>query len=333
MSLMKGVDDGSTQLADITVGGKINLFLNVKERLENGYHTLETLFLPIERPCDTMNIRLRKDGGCQSSPPQGIRVICEDKGVNVGENTLGKAYSLYAAATGFAPPLTVSLTKGIPLGAGLGGGSADAAALLIFMQDYARQSGCADLDDHALNSLAVRVGADVPFFLRRKPALATGIGEILREVPHPCPDYYLLVVCPELQISTARAFAMLDEFRGQGQDDAIAVGAGEPRLSPEEISERLLTINRCQDSRFDAWNMELVNSFEPVVFAAWPELSGYKQALLEHGAIHAMLSGSGSSLFGVFRDKAEAKRAETALRHENVRLFLQKCDAGVSPSW
>ncbi len=333
----KGANDDSVQLATITVGGKINLFLNVKERLENGYHALETLFLPIEQPCDTLVIGLMKSGRRQSLPTQNIEVICAKNGVNTKQNTLTRAFELYASATGFAPSLVVTLLKGIPIGAGLGGGSADAAALLVFLQNFARQCGQAGLEHDTLCSLAAKVGADVPFFLRRKPALASGIGEILREVPHPCPGYHLLLVCPHLAISTARAFAMLDESRVLGQNavkaEACRPGFCGDSISLEEISNRLLTIDQCRDSKFDAWGVRLTNSFEAVVFAAWPELSRYKRTLLEQGAIHAMLSGSGSSLFGIFRDKDGAKRAKAALKHESVRLFLQRCDAGVSPSW
>lgn len=333
MSFMKDAGFDSALLANITVGGKINLFLKVKERLKNGYHALETLFLPIDQPFDTLEIRLLKNSGGVPPSQQSLKVICDEPGVDLQNNTLTKAFDLYASTTGFAPPLSVTLSKGIPIGAGLGGGSADAAAVLVFLQKLARGCGQAGLEDDALNALAVKVGADVPFFLKRKPALATGVGEVLREVPHPCPDCYLLVVCPNIHISTARAFAMLDESRSQRQDEIKAEVFCNIGISTEEILRRLLTIGQCRDSRFDAWNMQSMNSFEAVVFAAWPELFVYKRTLAEHGAIYAMLSGSGSSLFGIFRNSVEAKRAETALKHEKVKLFLQRCDAGVSPSW
>ena len=197
------------------------------------------------------------------------------------------------------------LVKGIPHGAGLGGGSADAAALLGWLNGRAPEP----LPSDTLAGLAARVGADVPFFLYNVPCRATGIGDRLV----PCPEWLaeagvagagLVLLCPGERVSTPWAYAAWD------------------RNNPL-TEERNGAITRASQSLFGGTSSIrwLENSFEPSVFEAFPRLRMFRERLLREGAFAAVMSGSGSSLFGLFRDADVALRAAEGFREEDVAVY------------
>ena len=275
----------------LRTGGKINLFLHITGLRPDGYHELSTLFVRLPEPCDELFLRPRAG--------TGLRLRCAAPGVDPARNTLTKAYRLYAEATGFAPGLDAELVKGIPLGAGLGGGSADAALVLNWLQ-----ANCPEpLDSSALNALAVRVGADVPFFLASTPSYGQGVGECLTPCRPPLDGVYGVLLCPGVHIDTAWAYAAWDRENAAG---TLTVAGGADK-------------NHRSSFRWP-WTVE--NAFEPVVFAAHPRLACLKTRLVREGADAAGMSGSGSALFGLFRDEALAQRAACRLRHEEAALAV-----------
>ena len=273
----------------IRTGCKINWFLRIGPKRPDGYHDLETLFIPLNKPHDELHLR--------PGTTPGLRVLCAEPGIDPERNTLTTAYRLWREAVGTAPDLELTLLKGVPHGAGLGGGSADAAGLLRHLQEWAGRNGRAPLASEALNALAAKVGADVPFFLLNKPALAEGIGERLREVPNPAADRVVVTVCPPIPVSTAWAFATLDAERGK----------------KENFAPNSLTRSGPRSTTSFSCGANQENDFQEVVFRAFPELVRIRDGLLEHGAIAARMSGSGSTIFGVFAEIGQAERAVAAM--------------------
>ncbi len=267
----------------VHTGGKINLFLFITGRRENGYHELYSLFTRLPGPQDTLVFR-------PAERESGIRVACTTPGIDLENNTLTKAYARYAAAAGFSPAVDVELIKGIPHGAGLGGGSADGAEVLAWLQ---RQNP-SPLPEQELNALAARVGADVPFFLAQGACMAEGIGDQLTPVETDLEGWHCVLVCPQVHVDTAWAYAAWDEEN--------------PSFS--------LTEERKADKNNRSIYASLygTNDFETVVFAAYPVLAVLKSQLIQHGADIAGMSGSGSALFGLFRDGSAAALAASGLK-------------------
>ncbi len=269
-------------------GCKVNLYLDIVGRRSDGYHELSTLFLPLPSPGDTLHIRERESGS-------GFMFRCNAPSLDQETNLVVRAYRSFTARTGLAFDLEVRLEKCVPVGAGLGGGSADAGALLRCLNALA---GTRALPADELNSLAVGLGADVPFFLQSEPCWAAGIGEVLTpvsEVRALLRGLYLVLVSPSLPVSTAWAY---------GAYAARAVKAATP-----------FCLTRGANASIASWfqTPAMFNSFEQVVFPAFPRLRRVKEALLAKGAAAALLSGSGSSLFGLFRRREHA--------HDAVRQF------------
>ena len=275
----------------IRTGCKIVWFLRIGPKRPDGYHDLQTLFIPLDAPHDELQIR--------PGTAPGLRVICAEPGIAPEHNTLTTAYRLWRETTGGAPDLELTLIKGVPHGAGLGGGSADAAGLLLHLQEWAGTTGRVPLSPEVLNALAARVGADVPFFLLNKPALAEGIGERLREVPNPAAGRIVLTVCPPVEVSTAWAFATLDAEREKNEKSKTN---GLTRTGPKDNTTFSCGANQ-------------ENDFQEVVFRAFPELVRIRDGLLEYGATAARMSGSGSTVFGVFTKIEQAERTVATMPH------------------
>ncbi len=308
----------------IRTGCKINLYLRVGARRPDGYHELDTLFLPLAEPHDLLKItpldsgsgesaqaprndRRREEDRSVDSAAPGLTVVCDTPGIDPLRNTLTKAYAVFAQATGFAPALRVVLTKGVPHGAGLGGGSANAAGLFRYLQNRLRTLEGTALSEEALLQLAAKTGADVPFFLLGQPAAATGIGEKLTPCANPFGGQFLVLLCPALRVSTAWAFAALDESREENKN----------------FPAKTLTTERHRATTPFAYGASLENDFTEVVFRAFPELSHLHRELLECGAHAAGLSGTGSSLFGFFPGAAQAKSAARMLGVNCPEVYVQ----------
>lgn len=262
------------------VPAKINFWLEVLSRRTDGYHELSSLMLPIG---------IYDEIELQVLPEEGIVLDCGNQEVPHDRSNLAwRAADLFFEAMGVRPALRIGLKKNIPVAAGLGGGSADAAGVLLGLNVLYPGKVSAT----ALHGLATRLGADVPFFLRQVPALATGIGEKLEEVPQVI-EYPLLLVKPPVTISTAWVYGSLKLTRGESR---ITV----PRLLA------------------DPWNLLglMQNDLESVTLEAVPVLSLLKGWMVGKGSIAALMSGSGPTVFGVFSRMEEAEAAETAARSE-----------------
>jgi 4-diphosphocytidyl-2-C-methyl-D-erythritol kinase len=276
---------------------KVNLRLAVGPRRADGYHDIETVFLPLPEPADVFSLR-RFDG------PGEIDFVCSDPELENDDNLVVRAYRAYGAATGFAPRLEAMLKKRIPHGAGLGGGSADAATMLAYLNERAEDKA---LSPDALAKLAVSLGADVPFFLLGRPALATGVGEKLVPVDPGLAGWHVVVVCPSGRVNTAWAYAALDAAR----------------TFPTKPGAQCLTSAFDANKRsFCVTGAPMRNDFEPVVFAAHPEIGRVKERLLAFGAAGALLSGTGSAVFGLFRTRHAAVVAMAQLSGNGPRVFL-----------
>lgn len=272
------------------------------DKHENGYHDLDTLFYPLAKPFDVLNIEEKNTNishvafiNKEQNYKENISVQCKTEGIDLKNNTLTKAYTLYAHATGFTPNIHIVLEKGIPHGAGLGGGSSDAATLLTYLQ----KKNSAPLPEKDLKELATKIGADVPFFLINTPCKASGIGEVLEPTILQLGEskLYLVLVTPHMHISTKWAFLKLDEERKYLT-----------AFQAFDKNHRSCFLKKTLKDFF--WE----NDFETAVFSEHPFLGEIKRQLLKNGASVALLSGSGSSLFGLFRSLEKARKSTEILK-------------------
>ena len=271
---------------------KLNLGLHVVRRREDGYHDLETLFVPYLGLHDTLEIitgddfsrtsaRLQETYGAeqlaQGITPDGKLMVTIARKEGVGWDPLKdltvKAYAVLSEQHKL-PPMKIYLEKTSPVGAGLGGGSADAAFALRMIAELA---GLA-LSDEELAGLAARLGSDCAFFIYNRPMLGTGRGEILEPFDFDLSGYRIDVTVPEeISVSTA------DAYRG--------IVPKVPDLPLREVLAHPVT----------EWKGLLVNDFETTVFEKYPRLADIKQSLYDTGAVYAAMSGSGSALFAIHR--------------------------------
>ena len=278
---------------------KLNIGLNVLRRRPDGYHDIETLFYPYREIHDTLEIIAGDDfsrtsaglfgrygtAGDNGSIRQGISgdgklmiTIARKEGVDWEplHDLCAKAYFMLDKDFSL-PPVKIFLEKLSPVGAGLGGGSSDAAAA-IRMLDSLFSLG---LDDGSMAGYAARLGSDCPFFVYGRPMFGEGRGEILTDFPMPCLDRYeLKIVVPEgVSVSTADAYkGIVPRIPDMPLRDVLGRPVGE-------------------------WRELLRNDFEDTVFLRYPGLSAVKQSLYDSGAVYASMSGSGSALFALYEKK------------------------------
>lgn len=269
---------------------KVNLYLRIVGRRPDGYHLLDSLMVPVNL-YDELTIT------ASSSQPE-IVVTCDDPAVPGDEtNLVYKAAALLCREAGIQAKISITLRKLIPVGAGLGGGSSDAAAVLKGLNVLL----ALQLSEDQLCSLGVRLGADVPFFIPCRPATVAGIGEILTAVP-PLPSRWLVIVVPPFGISTPWAYRRFDEL------PSVA-------MSPTDVSRQQLA---------NPWAAELlVNDLERAVLPEYPQIEGIKAHLLRLGAEGALMSGSGSAVFGVFQSRTTAEQAVTALAGQGKTFVVE----------
>ena len=297
----------ATEETVLSPGCKINLNLRILSHREDGYHELDSIFLPLSAPSDVLRV-------IHPLPPgegSGLTLHCDDPALQGSDNLVARAYEAVGNATGFKPRLVVLLEKNVPVGAGLGGGSADCACMLRHCNILAGDKG---LPAEELALLAATLGADVPFFLKSVPARARGIGEELQPIPEICDclaGLCLLLVCPPVQVGTAWAYRAWDEKYA---------------LKKCQEAHIFLTDTVQQDKQLFCFRaQEIVNDFESVVFPEFPFLRTLKQRLLTLGAAAACMSGSGASLFGLFRDELQADAAAHDLRETGAVIFKHCC--------
>lgn len=247
---------------------KINIGLNIVSKRLDGYHNLGTIFYPIQIK-DALEIIVREDQENDSFFEAGLQVDA------IPENNLVmKALRLMRKHYDF-PTVEVHLLKKIPFGAGIGGGSADAA----FMLKLLNQTFNLGISDKELVSLAVQLGADCPIFIYNRPMFATGIGEILEDVNISLKGYHLVLVKPDVHIPTKDAFA---------------------NIKPEQPSDSLLDLIMLP---IEDWKGKIINDFEASIFPKYPLIKEIKDSLYQQGALYASMTGSGSSVFGIFKEE------------------------------
>ena len=239
---------------------KVNLGLHVIRKRSDGYHDIETLFVPVPDCRDVLEI----------VPSDSFRMNVYRAEI-VGENLCEKAWRLLHSRFGI-PPVEIHLCKQIPMGAGLGGGSADAAFTLSGLNTLFGLN----LPDDDLAALAAQLGSDCAFFIYNRPMLARGRGEILTPLDFSLEGHPLRIYPQPEFVSTREAYA---------------------GITPREPERHIESIVKLPVGEWKDW---LVNDFEKTVFARHPRLAAAKQALYDEGALYAAMSGSGSALFAIF---------------------------------
>ncbi len=272
----------------ILAPAKINIFLRITGRRPDGYHLLDSLMAPI-RLCDEIKLETRNAERGTRNDKNTITVTCDDPALPTDETNLAyKAAALLCKEAKVQAQITIDLCKRIPAGAGLGGGSSDAAAVLRGLNTLLSLG----FDEPRLCTLATRLGADVPFFISCCPAHVQGIGEILMPARSLPPKWFAVVV-PPFGVSTPWAYRRFDELPSQ-------TDAG---------SNLKLT-----DGQWPAAKL-LVNDLERAVIPTYPLIGELKGQLLQLGAEGALMSGSGSAVFGMFHDRTGAEQAANALEN------------------
>ncbi len=261
---------------------KINLGLNVVSRRDDGYHNIETVFYPIPLT-DALEVK-RMDEKFPSPTPCDLKITGNAIDCDEAQNLVVRAYHLLAADYSL-PRVHAHLYKRIPSQAGLGGGSSDAAYMIRLLDERFRLNiGIAEMERYA-----ARLGADCAFFITAEPSFATGIGDQLAPADSPGHNlngYWLAIVKPDFAVSTAEAYAGIT-----------------PRTP----------MKCCRDivrQPIETWQEELINDFEKPVFEKHPQLAQIKQKLYESGAAYAAMTGSGSAIYGIYKQKPSATLAE-----------------------
>lgn len=243
---------------------KINLGLNIIGKREDGYHDLETVFLPIPFT-DVLEI---------IASQKTNEFIVTGIAVGNDENNLCiKAYNLLKKDFSELPAIKMHLHKVIPLGAGLGGGSADAAFTLKLLNEKFKLN----LQNEQLLNYALQLGSDCPFFIINKPCFATGRGEILKPINVDLSNYKIMLINLDIHISTRDAFSKIIPAK--------------PKVSVKEIIAQPV----------ETWKDNLYNDFEIPVFESYPEIKKIKEDLYDNGAVYASMSGSGGTVYALFK--------------------------------
>ena len=246
---------------------KINLGLRIINKREDGYHNIETVFYPIPLK-DALEV---VSAPCFSFSQIGIPV-CDTPQNNLVMKALNALKLNYEI-----PPIEIHLKKIIPLGAGLGGGSSDASFMLKLLNDFAKLH----LSEKTLEEIAASLGADCPFFIQNRPVLASGIGNIFEKITLSLRGYIIYIVKPDVLVSTKEAYSLVKPEK--------------PDISLKEIIK----------TPVKEWKNILINDFEISVFKQYPIISTIKDELYKSGAIYASMTGSGSSVYGLFKQDIE----------------------------
>ncbi len=252
---------------------KINLGLNVVSKRPDGYHNIETIFYPVPLK-DALEV---VEADSFSFSQTGIPIDSP-----IDNNLVVKAFKLMKSHYDL-PSLEVHLLKAIPFGAGLGGGSSDAAYMLKLLNDFCKLN----LSTEKLEEMASILGADCPFFIRNVPVMASGIGNIFESISFSLKGYYLSIVKPDIMVSTPEAYSM--------------VTPQSPSISLRDIVSLPVM----------EWKKVMLNDFEPSVFTKYPIIAEIKEYMYKAGAVYASMSGSGSSVYGVFEKPVSLKKEFT----------------------
>jgi 4-diphosphocytidyl-2-C-methyl-D-erythritol kinase len=272
---------------------KINLSLEVLFKRDDGFHELNTIFAPI-------NLTDKISFCFNDSATSELRIAGKTQDLSEQDNIIIQAVNLFNQAFGIeSKGLDIELEKNIPIGAGLGGGSADAAFTLLALREL---HGLPNEMDY-LYPIAEELGSDVPFFLMNSSAIGTGRGEKLKPVQFDLP-YHILLVNPKIHISTAFAYENL-------------------KLRNEIIPINYQDLIKSRSKDISKWRDTFINDFESSVFESYPEIKSIKENLYTQGAFFALMSGSGSTTFGIFETQEQVQVAEKFFRdnHPDYLVF------------
>lgn len=253
---------------------KINLGLHILRKRTDGFHDLETVFYPVALQ-DALEIVQN------SSPSSDVEFATSGLEIDssVEENICVKAYRLLEKDFPGLPSIKMHLHKVIPSGAGLGGGSSDGAFTLTLLNKKFNPG----LNEEQLINYALQLGSDCPFFIKNKPCYATGRGEKMEEIALNLSGYKIVLINPGIHVNTGKAFSKITP--------------SDQRISIKELIEKPI----------GKWKDDLKNDFEENVFADHPELKTIKENLYHHKAVYASMSGSGSTIYGIFDKNAQLK--------------------------
>ncbi len=272
-------------------GCKINLGLSVTGKRNDGFHNIETVFYPIPW-FDAIELL-----------PATVNTVT-NYGINIPgtpeENVCYKAYQLLSRDFNLQPMRWI-LLKNIPLGAGLGGGSSNAAIALHLLNLYYNLN----LTQTDLVKYASQIGSDCAFYIKNTPQFATGRGEILQDVNLTLKGYYIMIVYPAIHINTAWAYSVLAEEKLYSASGKVEEAIKLPIFS---------------------WKEYLVNDFEKIIFKKYPLLEDIKQRIYDSGAVYASMSGTGSSIFGIYKTELSKTDIQKLFPAEDYRLFHSKLD-------
>lgn len=274
---------------------KINLTLEVLERLPSGYHNIESVIQKISL-YDTIKIESIKSG---------IKIVCSDKNVPLDErNTCWQIAEIlqkrFKPSVGENCGVKITINKRIPLGGGLGGGSSDAAAVLLELNKMWNLN----LTQRQMINIASKVGKDIPFFLTPKStSLAQGLGEKIKDF-HFDGVLHLVLINPEIEVSTKWAYNNLTTEAKKYQKAAGKI------------------IKALKENNFEKITQNLYNDFEPSVIERFPKIGTVKKDLIKNNAVASLMSGSGSTVYGIFKNKKEAREAYGALKGKYGKCYL-----------
>lgn len=250
---------------------KINIGLDVLRRREDGYHDLSTVMIPVRGLYDELTIEPSEEA---SFAVVGMEVDCDPE-----QNICMKALRLMQQRYDIGQ-VSITLDKRIPFGAGLGGGSADGTAVILALNEIFSLG----LDEATLIDLASELGSDTAFFVRNSPQLCEGRGEIMTPIALNLAGYWLVLIKPDESVSTREAYAGV-----------------RPAIPARPLTERLT-------EPIESWQESVKNDFEVSVFTSHPVIKELKQELLDAGALYAAMSGSGSTVFGIFATEEQAQK-------------------------
>lgn len=281
------------RILSLKTPAKINLFLKVTGRRDDGYHNLETIFLPLSNIFDTIKLTVTKQ--------EGIKITSSSKDIPCSKSNLCyKAAEQYALKTGIAPQWEIGIDKQIPVTAGMGGGSSDAAAVFLLLQNFYDNA----IGEKELISIAAKIGADVPFFLNSVPSAGYGIGDILKSIEVNC-DFYVLICAPQFPVTAAWAYKNMTK----------------PGVCKNFNIEELISSLKSGD--INTVLKFAKNDLAQAVYNKFSVLSILRDDLLNLGVQAAEITGSGPTIFGICKNKFVAKHiAEEMTRQYGFALKL-----------